>query len=394
MTTGATPLKVMLIAGEESGDMLGARLMQGLKDLSDRPLVFSGVGGTRMTAEGLTSLFPMSDLSVMGLSAVLGRIRLIIKRVYQAVDAAVAENPDVLVLIDSPDFTHNVAKRVRKRAPHIKIVGYVSPTVWAWRPGRAKKMSAYVDRLMAILPFEPEIHRKLSGPPTDYVGHPLIEAANALRPAPGERSEPGTEAPVLLLLPGSRGSEVRRLMSDFGEIATLLKDRYPDLQILLPAVPHLKAMIAEMAATWPVKPEIVEGEAAKRAAFRKARAALAASGTVSLELAISGVPMVVCYKLDWFLKLMRVLNEIFKMSSVSSMVLPNIILSRNVVPEFLDDDASVAELADKVALLLEDSTERRTQIDAFSSLDDIMRLEGGQSQGAKAAQIVLDEASN
>lgn len=307
---------ICIVAGEESGDQLGSELMRALNERLGSGVRYCGVGGEKMTALGLTSFFDMSDVSVMGLSAVLARLPLIVRRVYQTVDAAIAADPDVLVIVDSPDFTHNVAKRVRKRAPHIPIVGYVSPSVWAWRPGRARKMSVYVDELLALLPFEPEAHRRLGGPRTHYVGHPLSEHAADLRPGPGERSSLKDRGRVLLVLPGSRRSEIDRLLPVFGETLALVQSALPDVQIILPAVTHLEGRIREGVSGWPVRPVIVTGQDAKKTAFRKAHAALAASGTVSLELALAGVPMVVAYKVDWLVRRLKDLNRIFKFASV------------------------------------------------------------------------------
>ena len=280
---------------------------------------------------------------------------------------------------------------MRKRAPSIPIVDYVSPSVWAWRPGRARRMAAYVDRLLAILPFEPGVHEKLGGPPTSYVGHSLIERVDDFRPAAGERRAPEEGAPVLLMLPGSRRSEVTRLLQDFRGAVEILRQAHPDLEVVLPAVPRLKPMIEEQLADWPHPPQVVTGEAAKLAAFRRAHAALAASGTVSLELAISGVPMVVAYKLDWFFRRLKDIHRIVPVARVSSMVLPNIIIGENVVPEFLDDDANPRSLADAVGPLLVDTPARRRQVDAFAALDTVMRLEGNESQAGAAARIVLEE---
>lgn len=384
---------VYIVVGEESGDQLGARLMQALVARAGGPLTFRGVGGTRMAEQGLTSIFPVEDIAVMGLSAVLQRLPLIVRRVYQTVDDVIAADPDVLVIIDSPDFTHNVAKRVRKRAPHIPVVDYVSPSVWAWRPGRARKMAAYVDHLLAILPFEPAAHARLGGPPTSYVGHPLIERAGDLRPAAGERRDLAQgEAPCLLVLPGSRRSETTRLMADFGGALALLAEEHSGLEVVLPAVPWLRDQIAELACLWPVRPEIVVSEADKQAAFRKAHAALAASGTVTLELAISGVPMAVAYKLDWFYRRIKEINRIWPIVTAQSMVLPNIILDDKVVPEFLDDEANPRALADTVAPLLRASEARQRQVSAFERLDDLMRLDTGRSQAGEAARIVLETA--
>ncbi|WP_298961659.1 lipid-A-disaccharide synthase [uncultured Roseibium sp.] len=387
--TGTMPI-VCLVAGEESGDQLGSELMKALNAKLGTGVRYCGVGGERMSSLGLTSFFDMSDVSVMGLTAVLARLPLIVKRVYQTVDAVIASNPDVLVIIDSPEFTHSVAKRVRKRAPHIPIVGYVSPSVWAWRPGRAKKMSVYVDELLALLPFEPEVHNKLGGPTTHYVGHPLSENANELRPSDGEREALDRPGRVLLVLPGSRGSEIDRLLKDFGETVALVKQEFPDLKVVLPAVSHLEQRIREGVAEWPVAPEIVTGIAAKKAAFRKGHAALAASGTVSLELALAGVPMVVAYKVDWFFRRLKELNKIFKFSSVESFVLPNIILEKKAIPEFLDDEVQPRVLAQHLCALLQDGDDRKAQIASLTRLDDAMRLPEGYSQSAAAADVVVN----
>lgn len=384
------PLTVGLVVGEESGDFLGGALMASLKAKLGTGLRFCGSGGHRMQAEGLTSVFDIADTSVMGLTAVLQRLPLIIKRVHQTVDALVDADPDVIVIIDSPDFTHNVAKRVRRKAPHIPIVGYVSPSVWVWRPGRARKMRAYVDALLALLPFEPAVHARLGGPATHYVGHPLIEHLGDLRPAPGERSDLDDPHRVLVVLPGSRGSEIERLLPVFGETVARVAARVPDLEVLLPAVPHLVSRIRQDTASWPVKPTILEGEAAKNEAFRRAHAALAASGTVTLQLAIAGVPMAVAYKVDWFFRRLKDLNRIIPIAQVTSMVLPNIILGRNVIPEYLDEQVTPEALAARLETLLTDTEERRSQVDAFGDLDAIMRLPEGQSQSEAAARVVID----
>jgi lipid-A-disaccharide synthase len=386
--TGKAPT-ICLVAGEESGDQLGSELMKALNDRLGQGIRYCGVGGERMTALGLTSFFDISDVSVMGLSAVLARLPLIVKRVYQTVDDVIAADPDVLVIIDSPDFTHSVAKRVRKRAPHIPIVGYVSPSVWAWRPGRAKKMSVYVDELLALLPFEPAIHKKLGGPRTHYVGHPLSEHVEDLRPDRDERRPVSGDEKVLLVLPGSRRSEIDRLLEDFGETVALVIRDVPDIEVVLPAVSHLEAKIRQGTQNWKVKPRIVTGLEAKKAAFRSAHAALAASGTVSLELALSGVPMVVAYKVDWFFRRIKDLNRIFKFSSVDSFVLPNIILGSKAIPEFLDDEVKSQVLARLLKDLLQEGPERQAQLDEFSRLESVMRLPQGHSQSSAAADVVL-----
>ncbi|WP_068082871.1 lipid-A-disaccharide synthase [Polycladidibacter stylochi] len=385
-----TSLHIYVIVGEESGDQLGAELVKVLRERFGSGLKLSGVGGERLAAQGVNSLFPLEDISVMGISAVLERLPLIIKRVYQTVDDVEKKQPDALVIIDSPDFTLNVAKRVRKRCEHLPIIDYVSPSVWAWRPGRAKKMAAFVDQLLALLPFEPEAHRRLGGPKTDYVGHPLIERLDVLRPQNGERAALGAGQDTLLVLPGSRGSEVKRLMAPFGETVRLVKEKRPDLNIQLVGVPHQLERIKGEMAKWAEPVEIVSSIDEKFTSFRRAHVALAASGTVSLELAIAGVPMVVAYKLDWFFRRLKQLNRFIKLAQVDSIVLPNIILKRNVIPEFIEEEADPHLMANNILRLLEGGDERLQQVQAFAQLDEVMQLPEGESQAGKAADLIIE----
>src|SRR5215212_6003305 len=334
------PLTVWLIAGEESGDQLGAKLMPALKMLlGPTAVAFAGVGGEAMAAQGLRTLFPLSDIAVMGIGAVVARLPSIVQRVYRTVDAIVRGRPDAVVIIDSPEFTHAVAKRVRRRLPSLPVVNYVSPSVWAWRPGRARKMRAYVDHVLALKPFEPEAHRRLGGPPCTYVGHPLIERFDELRPKAGERPGIDQDPINLLVLPGSRRSEISRLMEPFGATLGLLASQNArPLRVIVPAVSHLADEIKERSRGWPVAPEIVRGESAKYAAFRKAHAALAASGTVTLELALSGVPMVVAYKVS------KLEEQLKFLLTVPSIVLVNLILGENAIPERVQWDCTPEKL--------------------------------------------------
>jgi lipid-A-disaccharide synthase len=381
---GVKPIRIFFVAGEESGDQLSAKLMRALKArLGDR-VSFAGIGGHAMAAQGLKSVFPLEDIAVMGFSAVLPRIPTILARIRSAAEAAVAARPDVLVIVDSPDFTHRVAARVRKAMPELPIVDYVSPSVWAWRPGRAAKMRAYVDHLLALLPFEPEAHRKLGGPPTTYVGHPLIERLDELRPTAGERRPLGSGPIRLLVLPGSRRSEVGRLMGPFGETLGLLQDRLGQpLEVTLPAVPHLVEEIGRASAAWPVRPNVVQGEGAKFAAFRAAHAALAASGTVTLELGLAQVPMVVAYRVS---KIEEVLQYLIKAHSI---VLTNLVLGENIVPELIQWDCTPQKLADAVAGILVEGPDRQRQLAAFERLDALMRV-GEETPSERAARIVLE----
>ena len=381
---GGPALRVHIVAGEHSGDHLGAGLIRALR-LSRPALILGGVGGDEMAAEGLSSLFPLSDIAVMGFVPVVARLPLLLRRIRETAAAVVAAKPDVLVLVDSPDFTHRVAKRVRALAPSIPIVDYVSPTVWAWRPGRAPAMRAYVDHVLALLPFEPAAHLRLDGPPCTYVGHPLIERLDALRPDPAETA--ARTRPTLLVLPGSRRSEIARLTAVFGEAVALVARRVPGLDVVLPAVADLADDIRRRVAAWPVPPRVVTGEAAKLAAFRSGRAALAASGTVTLELALSGVPMVVAYRVSSFETWLRFVVK------VPSIVLPNLILGDNAFPEFLQEACTAEALAEALVPLLNDAPARAAQGRAFDRLDAAMRIAPDSTPSAEAARIVLDVAA-
>ena len=275
----------------------------------------------------------------MGFASVPRKLPMIFRRIRQATRRRAGANPDVLVIIDSPDFTQRVARRVRARDPSIPIVDYVSPTVWAWRPGRARAIRNYVDRLLALLPFEPEVHRRLGGPPCTYVGHPLLEQLETLRPNAAEQQRRERDA-VLVVLPGSRASEVRHHMALFGETLAQLRDMGITFEPVLPALPHLAHLIHDMSARWPIRPRIVVGDDERRAAFRAARAALAKSGTVTLELALSGVPMVTAYRGSaWEAFIAR------RLIRVSSVILANLVLGENAVPEFLQEDCTAEQLA-------------------------------------------------
>ncbi len=386
MTAAGAPqgLRVFIVAGEHSGDHLGAGLIRALRERVPS-LDLAGVGGDEMIREGLTPLFPLSAIAVMGFVPVLARLPDLLRRIRQTAEAAVASRPDVLVIIDSPDFTHRVAKRVRALAPGIPIVDYVSPTVWAWRPGRAPAMRAYVDRLLALLPFEPEAHRRLGGPPCIYVGHPLIERLDQLRP--GAAEAPLRDRPTLLVLPGSRRSEIRRLTGVFGEAVARLAERVPGLEVVLPAVSDLADDIRDRVAAWVVNPRVVTGEEAKLAAFRTARAALAASGTVTLELALSGVPMVVAYRVSPFETWLRYVVK------VPSIVLPNLILGDNAIPEYIQEASTAEALADALLPLLGNTPARAAQLAAFARLDRLMRIAPGSTPSREAARMVVAAAA-
>ena len=387
-TTANVARKVFLIATEESGDRLGASLMKVLRQRLGGAVRFEGVGGQQMAREGLTTLFPIEELSIMGLAAVAKQLPMILRRIRQTADAVTEAAPDILVIIDSPDFTHRVARRVRARDPSIPIIDYVSPSVWAWRSGRARAMRRYVDHVLALLPFEPEEYLRLGGPPCSYVGHPLIEQLDTLRPNRDEQARRDQAPPVLLVLPGSRRSEIRHHMLAFGVTLGRLAAEGVSYDLILPTMPHLLEAVREGAKRWKVEPRIVLGEQEKRAAFRIAHAALAKSGTVTLELALAGVPMVAAYRAGaveaWIMR---------HMIQSNSVILANLVIGENVVPEFIQQDCTSKKLLPALREVLGDTPLRRRQLEAFARIDTVMST-GQQSPSVRAADIVLATLRN
>jgi lipid-A-disaccharide synthase len=382
------PLSLYIVAAEESGDALGAALARALLEHGGEAVRLSGVGGRAMAAAGIVSPFPIEQLSIIGINAIPRRLPMILRRIRETADAIVAARPDALVIIDSPDFTHRVARRVRRAAPSIPIIDYVSPSVWAWRPGRARAMRNYIDCVLAILPFEPAAHQRLGGPSCIYVGHPLIERIAELRPDSQEAQRRRADPPQVLVLPGSRFSEIKRLIGIFGDTVARIAARGP-VEVILPTLPHLESRVGEMVAGWAVVPRLVVEPAAKWAAFRTARAALAASGTVTLELALAGVPTVAAYRLPLVEEI--VLRLAGLQSTLHSVILANLVMGTNDVPEFLQRDCTPQRLAGALVPLLADTPQRRRQVAAFARLDGIMGL-GTAPPSTMAATIVLDVA--
>lgn len=380
---GRAAPRIFLIAAEESGDRLGAGLIKAVRERLGPAATFAGIGGRHMAEQGMTSLVSIEGLSIIGFMSIPKKLSMILRRIREATDAVLKEQPDILVIIDSPDFTHRVARRVRARDPSIPIVDYVSPTVWVWRPGRARKMRAYVDQILAVLPFEPEVHRKLGGPSCSYVGHPLLDELDTLRPNVEELARRSAAPPLLLVLPGSRRSEIKRNMTIFGEALRLLSAQDVPFEPVLPTVPGLLERVRAAAADWPVQPRIVVSDVEKKAAFRNARAALAKSGTVTLELALAGVPMVTAYRVTEF--------EAFiarRVIQTSSIILANLILGENVIPEFLQQDFTAENLAPALRDILVDTPARQRQVEAFGRLERIMST-GGKRPSELAADGVI-----
>jgi lipid-A-disaccharide synthase len=374
---------VFMVAAEESGDRLGAALIGALRKRLGDAIRFSAVGGREMARAGVPSLFAIDELAIVGFSAIPRRLPAIIRHIRETANAVVAADPDALVIIDSPDFTHRVARRVRANAPEIPIIDYVSPSVWAWRPGRARAMRGYVDHVLALLPFEPAVHQRLGGPPCTYVGHPLAEHIGDLRPNAEEARLRMTDPPTVLVLPGSRGSEIKRMLAVFGEAIGRVRRNAGELQVVLPTVPHLRERVLAGVAAWPHPAKVVVERKEKDAAFRVARAALAKSGTVTLELALAGVPTVAAYKVSLPEELVARL-----MIDVPTIILANLVIGENVVPELLQRDCTAENLSKTLVPLLSDTPERRRQLEGFSRLDSVMEI-GRRSPAGGAAEVII-----
>lgn len=379
-------LTIGVVAGEESGDLLGADLVRALRRATGLDIRLVGIGGRHLQALGLKSLFDASDIALMGVSAVVRDLPRLIRRIGQTASAIAAQKPDCLITIDSPDFCLRVAKKVRAAAPSIPIVHYVCPSVWAWRPGRAVAMRPYVDRILCVLPFEVGELERLGGPPGTYVGHRLTHDAGVLAAAEAQaapRDLSDDREKTLLVLPGSRRGEVRKLIGPFGETVSLLRARGHRLRLLLPTVPHVAELVRSSVAGWEQKPEITVDQDQKWRAFGQADAALIASGTVSLELALSGVPMISCYKLD---PLARIVSR--RALIAWSAALPNLIADKPLVPERYDEFVTPTTLARELEALFGDTGMRAWQKSGFAEV--AQRMETARPAGEIAAEAVME----
>ena len=381
-------MKLYLLAGEPSGDKLGAALMAGLKALVPH-VEFKGVGGPLMQAEGMESLFPMDELSVMGIAEVLPKYPELRRRLHQTAKDCVSWRPDALVTIDSPDFSLRLARLV-KDASTTRTIHYVAPSVWAWRAGRAAKMARSIDHVMALLPFEPP-YMEAAGMTCDFVGHPVVAEpiASDAEVRTFREAEGLGDAPVVLVLPGSRRAEVGRLAPIFGEALRPVLARTPEARVVVPAAAPVASAVIDAVAHWPGAPLVLDprgnanAEARKRSAFRSASVALAASGTVSLELAANATPMVVAYDMNWLS--WQIMS---RMAKVDTVTLVNLITGQKSVPEFLGPACTPAPIGEALSALLTDDTARETQTAAMAKTM-VALGKGGEPPGLRAARSVI-----
>lgn len=368
-------MKVFLIAGEASGDRLGGALMRGLRELAP-DVQFMGVGGVEMQGQGMQSLFPMQELSVMGLAEVLPKYFHLKRRIRETAQAVIAAQPDVMVTIDSPDFCLRVAKIVKAESD-LRTVHYVAPSVWAWRPGRAAKMARVIDHVLALLPFEPP-YMEAAGMGCDFVGHPVVAEPQASdAEVAALRREWGLDGVTVCALPGSRKGEITRLAPVFGAALAQVK---PD-HIIVPAAPGVEPLVREEVAKWPMPARVVTAkDAPKNAVFAACDVALAASGTVSLELAAAGTPMVIAYDMAW---LSRVIMS--RMVRIDTVTLVNLVSETRTVPEFIGKNCTPGQIAGGLRDVLNaPDAQRAAMVNTMERLG-----QGGEAPGLRAARAVL-----
>lgn len=381
------PLKLMLVCGEPSGDQLGGQLMAGIKAIGGDSVSISGVGGTAMAAQGLNTLFSLNDTAVMGLAEVVPKIPVILQRVREAADYALATRPDAVVLIDSPDFTHRIAQRLKRIDPTMRTINYVAPQVWASRSYRARKMARYFDLVLALLPFEAPFFEKY-GLKATFVGHPAIERERRMTGGAALRARLGIarDAPLLAVLPGSRTNEIRFILPIFREAVARIVGTVSGLVTVLPTVPHVAARVHAATSNWPAPLHILENEDDKFAAFDAANVALAASGTVTTELALARTPMVVAYRVGALTYMLA--KPLFRLPYFT---LVNLLLNRGAVPEFLQSKATPDALARETIRLLTDKEAAASQI---ADLEEAAKRlgRGEEAPSLRAARAIVDFA--
>ncbi len=375
-----------IIAGEASGDVLGAGLMRGLRELTGGRAQFAGLGGDRMAEEGLESLFPISEMAVMGVFEILPHARHLLGRVAETVEDVISRNPAALITIDSKAFTMRVARRLRKRrekgAPAIPLIHMVAPTVWAWRPGRAKVIARFLDHLLVLFPFEPPYFER-HGLATTFIGHPAIDQPAGDGKAFRARFEIPRGATVIAVLPGSRPGEVKRLLPVFGRTVERLRTRYPQLHAVIPTVSVVADLVEAGVADWKTPVTVVRDAGRKADAFAASDVALATSGTVTLELSLAKVPTVVAYRVN---PLTVPIGHL--LVNRDSVILTNRILERQILPLFIQSECTPERLGLAVTRLLDDKTARAEQMAAADEVRRLLRA-ADEPASISAARAVL-----
>jgi len=376
---------IFIVAGEPSGDVLGGALIAALRQRTGGRLKVAGIGGERMREQGLDSLVPLADLAIMGVAEVLPRARVIMRRVRETVTAVRAMHPDAVVTIDSSGFSWRVAHALRRRGETLPLIHYVAPMVWAWRAGRARRMARWYDHLMTLLPFEPPYFERV-GLSCSFVGHPVIDCGADRGDGRRFRTLHGVVADDLLItvLPGSRSAEVRRLLPIFGVVLRRLEDLVGAFRVVVPTVAMVAEVVAGAAAGWPGNAILVQQPAEKYDAFAASRVALAASGSVALELALARLPMVVAYRLNPLTE--ALLDRVLRVRQVN---LVNLLVDRPVVPELLGPNCTPARLAASLAELVSDERVRGAHLRSY---DEAVRClaAGGVSPSVRAADQILE----
>lgn len=373
---------IYIVAGEASGDVLGARLMRAIR--ARRPEArFAGIGGARMAELGFESLFPMHELALMGLAEVLPKLRQLKRRMAQTVADVTARRPDVIVTIDSPGFTLRLLKRIAPLG--IPRAHYVAPQVWAWREKRVRKYPGLWDKLLCLLPFEPEFFAG-HGLAAEFVGHPVLESGADTGNADRFRQRHGLspEAVPVILMPGSRVTEISRLLPIFAETLQRLAAQFPRLVPVMPVAASVAPRVLAAVEDWQEKPVLVTEVADKHDAFAAAAVALTKSGTSTLELALAGVPMVVTYKVNPITA--AIVRRVVK---VSYAAMVNLLAGREVVPELIQQTCTPERLTQEMVRLLESPDAAQAQRAAFTTIMDSLRPTSGKLPSEAAADAVL-----
>ena len=363
--------KIALIAGEPSGDKIGADLIKKLS-LSHKIEIF-GVGGEELSAHGLKSLFPYEELSLIGPWAILKNIKELNKKLKLTIKSIVSYKPDILIIIDSPEFTHRVAKNIKKYFPNIPIINYVPPLVWVWRSYRARLMKKYITHILSIYPFEPKIFRELDGPPSIYIGNPLFDNIK-------KRESPkiinSSETKIILFMPGSRQSEIDRLLKPSLESFQYMSSKGYKFKIKIPTFYKYKDKLEKFISAYDLDFEIILDEEEKIKCFYSADVALVASGSATLELSAAKLPMVVIYKLNFLNFFFAFLLNLHK----RAISLPNLILKKNLVPELIQKDCNVSNISKNLLELFNDEKKRNSQLKGFNEIHEIMKISNNEEE--------------